>query len=213
MCYGTQMEVRGQLAGVISLYHMDLRDQTQVIRQEENTFPLHQPPHWPHALTSIRECGCESKRRKDGSGSEWSPALGVRWEKAVTEQSPAHHRISAVCVLSLTDEERTGHGHCKPGILNQVWETNSKREPEMQGSLLWQCCKTRCARESMTGGEHRGGDAHGLSKGKIHVRKTASRRSKTVGTFREDACFTLNPETYSTTPGWSQIQRSTSLWD
>jgi len=65
----------------------------------------------------------------------------------------------------------------------------------------------------MTGGEHRGGDAHGLSKGKIHVRKTASRRSKTVGTFREDACFTLNPETYSTTPGWSQIQRSTSLWD
>lgn len=110
----------------------------------ETGFTLHGTPHWPHALTSVAE-NVAGRRREGRMG------LALRCPPSGSAVGETESRpqliieIAAVCVLSQKAEERTGCGHCKPGIPNQVWKPNPKHEPirgsrrpEMQGSLIWQ---------------------------------------------------------------------------
>lgn len=94
----------------------------------ETGFTLHGTPHWPHALTSVAE-NVASRCREGRMGLALSgPPSGSAVGE--TESGPQLIiEIIAVCVLSQKAEERTGCGHCKPGIPNQVWETNPKHEP------------------------------------------------------------------------------------
>lgn len=156
-CYGTHVKVGGQFAGVRALvppcgaWGIKLRSSGL-----ETGFTLdgtpYWPPHWPRALASVAEN--VAGRCREGrmglalSGPPSGSAVGE------TESRPQLIiKIAAVCVLNQKAEERTGCGHCKPGIPNQAWETSPKQEPirgsrrpEMQGSLLWQGeRRTRCA--------------------------------------------------------------------
>lgn len=156
-CYGTHVKVGGQFAEVRALvppcgaWGIKLRSSGLETGFTLNGTP-HWPPHWPRALASVAEN--MAGRCREGrmglalSGPPSGSAVGE------TESRPQLIiKIAAVCVLNQKAEERTGCGHCKPGIPNQAWETSPKQEPirgsrrpEMQGSLLWQGeRRTRCA--------------------------------------------------------------------